>query len=307
MAKMNIERSILIKKKPDEIFPFLNNFENWPTWSPWLITEKDVKVTVRDDKKYYEWEGDITGSGNMTITDEKENEKIDCDLMFLKPWKSKARTGFVLKAEEGGTRVNWWMESSLPWFMFWMKKMMISMIEMDYDRGLNMLKELVEEGKINSELDYKGESKFEGSKYIGIVTSCSTDQIGSKMEKDYGALMEYMSDKQDLMNGAPFSIYHEWDFVNKKAKYTACIPVNNIPEGLPSDMTRGEVPATKVAKLHHHGSYKHIGNAWSAMYSRKQAKKFKSNKKIDPMEVYLNSPMDTPENELDTEILFATK
>lgn len=307
MAKMNIERSVLINKKPEEIFPLINNFENWPTWSPWLITEDGVKVTVREDKKYYEWQGDITGEGNMTITSEVENEKVDCDLMFLKPWKSKAKTGFILKQEAEGTKVSWWMESSLPWFMFWMKKMMISMIEMDYDRGLNMLKELAETGEINSKLDYKGESKFEGCKYIGINTSCSFDEIGNHMEKDFGALMEFMNDKKDLMDGVPFSIYHKWDFVNKKAVYTACVPVNQIPEDLTADMKTGQVPATKVASVQHHGSYKHIGNAWSAMYGRKQAKKFKSNKKIDPMEVYLNSPMDTDKNELDTQIMFPTK
>ena len=307
MAKMNIERSILINKKPEEVYPLVNNFDHWSAWSPWTIMEDGVKVTVSEDKKFYEWVGDITGEGNMTIIKEEENQSVDVDLMFLKPWKSKAKVGIVLKPDGEGTRVSWWMESSLPFFLFWMKKMTEAMIGMDFDRGLNMLKEFAEEGKVHSKLEYKGESNFDGCKYIGIKTNCSVDQIGNKMEQDYGQLMEFMNDKQDKMAGAPFSIYHEWDLINKKASYTACVPVTEIPEGTPSNVISGEVPATKVHSVHHHGSYKHIGNAWSSMYSRKQNKKFKINKSIDPMEVYLNSPMDTNPNELDTEIYFPTK
>jgi len=307
MPKMNLTRSITINKKPSEVFPLISNFDNWGTWSPWLIMEKGVKVTVADDKKYYEWEGDITGAGNMTITKEVENESINIDLQFLKPWKSTAKVGFTFAPDGEGTKVSWSMDSSLPFFMFWMKKMMVAFISMDYDRGLNLLKDLAEDGKVHSILDFKGGSSFDGCNYIGIKVDGSIDEIKNTMSASFGKLMDYMKDKQDLMTGAPFSIYHKWDMVKKQSSYTACIPVSKTPENLPSGVITGTVPKTKTYAIHHLGSYRHIGNAWSAMYSRHRAKKFVPNKKIDPIEVYLNSPENTPENELQTEIHFAVK
>ena len=85
--------------------------------------EPETKVTVRSDAKYYEWEGDRVGSGNMKIIKEVENATVDYDLMFLKPWKSKAKVSFYLKPEGTSTSVTWTMDSSLPFFLFWMKKM----------------------------------------------------------------------------------------------------------------------------------------------------------------------------------------
>jgi predicted transcriptional regulator YdeE len=307
MPKMNINRSILISKKAEEIYPLINNFDNWGIWSPWLILEKDVKVTVSDDKKYYEWQGDLTGEGNMKITHEKANELVNCDLMFLKPWKSKAKIGFTLKAEGDATRVSWWMESSLPFFMFFMKKMMEAFISMDYDRGLNMLKDLAEDGKVHSELDFVGDSDYEGCTYIGIQATCSLDEMKDSMSSNFKTLMEFTANDQSNMDGAPFSIYHKWNVVKKQCSYSACIPVKNIPDNLPSEIISAIIPKTKMNSVHHLGPYRHMGNAWSAMYSRQRAKKFKLNKAVDPIEVYLNSPVDTSENELKTEIYFPIK
>ncbi len=304
---MYVSKSIVINKKPSEIFPLINNFDNWPTWSPWLIMEKGVKVSVADDKKSFDWEGDLTGAGGMKIINEVENESIDYDLQFLKPWKSHAKVAFKLTSEGEGTKATWTMDSSLPFFLFWMKKMTEAFIGMDYDRGLNMLKDLAEDGKVHSTLDFKGDSSFDGCNYIGIKVSCTIDEMKQNMGDNYGKLMEFMADKQDLMAGAPFSIYHKWDMVKQQCSYTACIPVSKTPEGLPTGVITGSVPKTKTHAVHHKGPYRHIGNAWSSLYSRHRAKKFKPNKSIDPMEFYLNSPMDTAENELQTEIHFAVK
>ena len=156
MPKMNIDKSIVINKKPGEIFKYLNDFNEWVFWSPWLITDPDAKTKVSEDGKYNEWDGKVVGSGNMTILSEKENESIDYNLTFLKPWKSKAKVSFILKPTAEGTEVHWTMESGLPFFLFWMKKMMVAFIGMDYDRGLGMLKSYAEEGKVPSKLNIKG-------------------------------------------------------------------------------------------------------------------------------------------------------
>lgn len=308
MPKTHVERSISINAPIDKVFNTINDFHTWTDWSPWLVAEPEAKVNVREDGKFYEWEGDIVGAGEMTITNEVINTSIDIDLMFLKPWKSKAKVSFQLKEDGENTVVLWDMDSSLPFFMFWMKKMMEAFIGMDYERGLTMLKDYVELGKVPHILTVKGMKDFGGHTYIGIKSTVSMKNMGPKMEEDYTKLMTYMMDgKQDVMDGDAFSIYHKWDIVKGEAAYTACVPVKEIPSDLPQGVITGSVPATKVHVIHGKGPYRFTGNIWSAQYMRKQSKKFKSNKGVDPMERYLNSPKNTEENDLETEVLFAVK
>jgi len=154
MPKMQIEKSTVIDAPVEKVYNVLSDFNQWKPWSPWLITEPEAKVTVAEDAKSYEWEGKRTGAGKMAITDESTNHSINIDLNFFKPWKSKAKVRFRIEHEGEGTKVTWFMDSSLPFFMFWMTKMMTALIGMDYDRGLSMLKEYAETGAVSTKLDF---------------------------------------------------------------------------------------------------------------------------------------------------------
>ena len=305
MPAMNVNRSVVIDASPEKIFPFLNDFNHWPSWSPWLIMEPGVKVTVSDDTKYYEWGGDRVGSGNMTVLTEDENKSINYDLTFLKPWKSTAKVGFILSPEGNSTKVTWTMDSSLPFFMFWMKKSMEAYVGMDYVRGLMMLKDLVEKGEVHSKLEFSGENDFKGTKYIGIKTSCSIKDVGDQMKADFGKIHDYVHGHQDIITGNAYSIYHEWDMVKQKTTYTGCMGVNSIPDNLPDGFISGEIPATKTYTLRHIGSYPHLGNAWSTLYTMQRGKEFKLKKGIHPFEHYVSNPMETDEKDLVTDVYFA--
>lgn len=310
MPKMHVKKSIFINNSPEKIYEVISDFSKWQPWSPWLIMEPGVKVNVRDDKKYYEWEGDITGSGNMTILSEKANKQIDYDLLFLKPWKSKAKVSFFLSQKDTGTEVTWTLNSSLPFFLFWMKKSMETFVGMDYDRGLNMLKDYVEDGKVHSKLEFVGNKKFEGGKYIGINTTCPMEKMGDHNKKDFEKLMPYVKDNLSSLvsdNHSPFTIYHNWDIKNGKVTYTAGILVEEFPSSLPDGFISGEYPKINAHSVQHIGPYRHLGNPWTAQMMRQRAKKFKVDKKASPLEIYHNNPGDTPELELKTEILMPIK
>jgi hypothetical protein len=48
------------------------------------------------------------------------------------------------------------MDSKQPFFQFFLKGMMTSLIGMDYERGLRMLKDYVETGSVPSTLEFPG-------------------------------------------------------------------------------------------------------------------------------------------------------
>ena len=90
MSKVYIKKSLLIQKEAKFIFNYLNDFHNWPQWSPWLIADPNTSLNIDTDGKYYNWEGDVTGSGDMRVLSETKNKSLSCSLNFYKPWKSKA-------------------------------------------------------------------------------------------------------------------------------------------------------------------------------------------------------------------------
>lgn len=307
MPKMHVEKSIEIQASEEKVFNTLNDFNHWSIWSPWLIQEPEARVKVAEDNKSYEWEGDRIGSGNMSITAEDPCTSINYDLNFLKPWKSKAKVRFEIKPNGSGATATWIMDSSLPFFLFWMKKMMVAFVGMDFQRGLNMLKDYVEDGKVHSRLEFKGNSVFDGCSYVGIQSDCSMDDIGSEMQNDFSKLWAYTDGKEESINGCPFSMYHKWDMVGRKVSYTCGIPVKEIPKDLPNGIISGNIPTTKTYTLKHTGPYLHLGNAWSTLHNMGRSKFFKVNKKVHPFETYANKVGEVPDHDLIAEVHFPIK
>ena len=307
MPKIHVNKSITIDAPIDKVYGTLSDFHTWPAWSPWLICEPECEVNTREDGKYYEWDGKRIGSGNMSMASENAPNGMKCDLTFLKPWKSTSKVGFDLHEDGEGTKVSWSMDSSLPFFMFWMKKMMTAFIGSDYDRGLSMLKEYVETGKVRSKLDWKGVSQYDGCKYIGITRDSSIDNIGPDMGADFEKLWAAIGENKDNVAGDSFSIYHKWDMVNRKVNYTAGIPVEDVPENVGNGISVGNIPASKVYTLRHTGAYNHLGNAWSTLVMMQRNKEFKAKKGFHPFETYVNMPGEVPDEELITDIHFGVK
>jgi uncharacterized protein YndB with AHSA1/START domain/predicted transcriptional regulator YdeE len=307
MPKMNVQRSVKINAPASKVYEAVKDLKHWKAWSPWLIMEPEAKVTVSENGAHYSWEGKRVGSGNMSVTDSRENKQVDYDLTFLKPWKSTSKVRFELQENGQGTHVTWFMFSSLPFFMFWMKGMMESFIGMDYQRGLMLLKDYVEDGKVHSKLTFSGSGKYPGSKYIGITTTCSMEELSTKMSSDFTLLDKLFQNHKDLPTGKPISIYHKWDLVKNKVIYTSAIPVKSTEINLNKPFVTGQIPATPVYTLQHTGPYAHLGNAWSTLFNMARSKEFRQNKKIDPFEVYENMPGAVPDNELVTSIYFPSK
>lgn len=307
MPKTHVERKITIDAPKDKVYEVVSNLSHWNAWSPWLVMDADARFSVSDDNKYYEWEGDRVGSGTMKITAEKENENVEYDLYFLKPWKSYARVEFALNDIDGKTEVSWIMDSSLPFFMFFMKKMMEGFIGMDFDRGLRMLKEYIEDGEIQTKLEFLGEKKFDGIKYVGIRRTISMDQLGIQMPVDFGKIEEFIKSNESKIDGIIFSQYHKWDIANNRVEYTSGVAVKENVENIPAGFIKGEIPATNIYTLRHVGKYEHLGNAWSTLNAMYRNKEFKHSKKVHPFEIYVNNPHEVPAGELITDVNFAVK
>lgn len=306
MPKTHVEKSITIFANAEKVKSIVSDFNHWEAWSPWLILEPGCKVTVSDNGKKQEWDGKRIGSGIIEVTDESESV-INYDLTFLKPWKSKAKTDFIIeKIDDNTSKLTWTMDGSLPFFMFWMKTMMERLIGMDYDRGLLMLKDYIEKGSVDVKLEFLGESSYNGCTYAGVKSECTIDNIGEVMDADFEKLHDFAKENEGTVTEECFSIYHKFDFNKNKIVYTVAVGVKDLPEKLPQGFISGSIPATKFHTVRHIGPYELSGNAWSAIMAMERGKEFKK-KKMSPMEFYRNSPTETDPKDLISDICMAVK
>jgi len=307
MPKTRVEKSITVNANVEKVKSIIADFNHWRHWSPWLITDPDANVNVTNEGKKQRWEGKRVGIGEMTVLSESDS-KIHYDLTFLKPWKSQAAVDFLIKTDgKNSTTLTWTMDGSLPFFMFWMKPMMERMLSMDYNRGLLMLKEYIEKGHIDAKLEFFGESNFAGCKFVGIKNECTIETVGDVMGEDVKKLNAYAKENSKILSGDFFSVYHKFDLGKNKIIYTVGIGVKEAQNNLPAGIFNDILPATKVNSVRHIGRYELLGNAWSAIMGMDQAKEYKKNKKIPPMEFYRNNPEETDPKDLITDVCMPVK
>lgn len=119
--------------------------------------------------------------------------------------------------------------------------------------GLNLLKDYVEKGEVESKLEFKGVESFPGTKYVGIKRTCSISEIEA-MAADFDTLNTQLSAAGVEITGA-FSIYHDWNMRKMECTYTACLGVKTAVDTLPANLFNGSIPSTNIHVVRHIGAY----------------------------------------------------
>jgi uncharacterized protein YndB with AHSA1/START domain len=146
-----VERSITIQAPPEKVFGLINDFHQWPAWSPW---EKMDPAMQRLHSGFpsgkgavYAWEGNKkVGRGRMEILDTLEPSRIVIQLDFFAPFEAHNTAEFTFAAAGSGTALTWAMFGPQP-FVIKVMGLMFSMDKMvgkDFEAGLATLKALAE-------------------------------------------------------------------------------------------------------------------------------------------------------------------
>lgn len=148
-ADYRVERSLSMKAPAKIVFDTVADFSTFEKWSPWAALDPGMKKEIKGTGKgaTYYWNGnDQVGEGRMTITNVVEPSKIDIGLEFIRPFASKAETGWTIAADGEGSKVTWWMTGHNNFVAKAMGLVMNfeEMIGKDYDKGLGALKPIVE-------------------------------------------------------------------------------------------------------------------------------------------------------------------
>jgi hypothetical protein len=146
-----IQRSTTIKASPDKIFPLINEFRNWRSWSPYEHKDLAMKRTFSGAPNgkgaVYEWEGNSdVGAGRIEITDTAPPSKVMINLDMLKPFEAHNKVEFTLEPRGDTTTVTWAMAGSTPYLAKIMHVFMNvdRMVGGDFEAGLASMKAVAE-------------------------------------------------------------------------------------------------------------------------------------------------------------------
>ena len=149
--KLLVERVATIKASPEAIFPLINDFRQWRTWSPYETKDPAMKRTYGGAESgkgaTYAWDGDKNvGSGRMEILDAPAPQKIVIKLDIFTPFEGHNTAEFTMLPQGDGTHVTWLMYGPAN-FMSKLIQVFINldnMIGKDFEAGLAKLKKVAE-------------------------------------------------------------------------------------------------------------------------------------------------------------------
>ena len=147
----SVRRETSVKAPPERIFPLINDFHRWGTWSPYENKDPAMKRTYSGAASgkgaVYAWDGNKNvGSGRMEILEASMPSKIVIKLDFFTPFEGHNTAEFTMLPQGDVTSLTWLMRGPAP-FMNRMMQMFMNldrMIGKDFEVGLANIKTISE-------------------------------------------------------------------------------------------------------------------------------------------------------------------
>jgi hypothetical protein len=150
-AIFSVQRATTVKAAPEKIFPLINDFRQWGTWSPYETRDPAMKRSysgaASGEGAVYGWDGNKNiGSGRMEILETSAPAKIIIKLDFFKPFEAHNTAEFTMLPQGDATNVTWVMHGPASLMSRLMQVFMNidRMIGKDFEAGLANLKRLTE-------------------------------------------------------------------------------------------------------------------------------------------------------------------
>lgn len=147
-----VSRTIVINRDLKDVFQYLKLIKNQDNWSPWKKKDPNmVQSSIGTDGEVgfiAKWKGNKdVGEGEQEIINITENESIDSQLRFFKPWKSESIAHILVnKVDDDKTMVTWGFagKNKFPFSIFMLFMKLDKTVGKDFEEGLASLKQILE-------------------------------------------------------------------------------------------------------------------------------------------------------------------
>jgi polyketide cyclase/dehydrase/lipid transport protein len=149
-STFEVKRSIVIDAPAPSIQLLIEDFQQWPKWSPWEDIDPQMKRDYTGPTygvgSVYAWSGNRkAGKGRMEITG-AEPGRVALDLDFSAPMKTQNQLAFDLSPQAEATEVTWTMTGTQKGLARLFGKIypMEKLVGKDFEKGLARLKAAAE-------------------------------------------------------------------------------------------------------------------------------------------------------------------
>ncbi len=152
-ADWKVSREVTINKPRNEIYTYIKFLKNQNEWGPWFKREPTMKQEFRGTDGTVgfvsAWDGtsDEVGAGEQEIKSLAENEHMDTEVRFTRPFESTANGSLSLESvSDGQSKVKWALSGTTPrpFNLFLLVMDMDKAMGKDLDDGLGSLKTIME-------------------------------------------------------------------------------------------------------------------------------------------------------------------
>lgn len=146
-----VERSVVVKAEPHDVYAQVNTLKKWPEWTAWTMKKyPDMQIEFKgpeagEGAEYY-WTGKSTGKGNLKLTKSDPAKGVEYRLDFEDGKYVSDGSIFYEPAGAGEVKVTWVNSGDLGWNPVnrYFGLMMDRFMGPDFEEGLGNLKQRVE-------------------------------------------------------------------------------------------------------------------------------------------------------------------
>lgn len=300
----DVNRTAIIDAPIQVVFDNVNDYKNWPSWSPWLGKDTLAGITYSDitfgKDASYSWKSDHkeVGEGSMTTIDSKSFESIDQHIKFIAPWESESDVYWTFKSVSEGTEVTWGMKGEMG---FGEKAYMAinggmdKIIGPDYEKGLSNLEDVIKADMKIFKVNVNGITTHSGGYYIYNTGSCKIDEFQSKMNEMMPQIDMYVEKNKITPAGSHFSLYHKLDVENNAIIFSCAVPVSEkVITDAASGLQTGLLKPFKAVKVVLNGDYKNLEAAWAEGMNYLKENNLEEAVGTPSLEAYLTNPVLVP-------------
>lgn len=301
--EIEAKQSVTIDASPEVVWPMIASLKAQGEWSPWLEMDPDAEVEYSGEPatvgSKQMWDGnEDMGKGMQEITAIEPMKKVESHLTFMEPREAEGDAWITLEEDGEGSKVTWGLHTDMPIPFNLIMRLagMKGMIEKDYKKGLDKLKEMAEAQAAmpNNEVDgYTIETQDREAKtYLAVRGTVSFANMGEYFETNMPALGAELGKQQLQMAGPPSGIYWSWDEEKGEADMAVAMPIAG--EAKAEDpFTIINLPASEVLTADYYGAYDKMESVYVALDKYMEQNNIEAGEVA--MEEYITDPMAEPD------------
>ncbi len=299
-----VSRTKIINAPIEVVFDNVNNYKNWPSWSPWLEKDTLVELTYSDitfgKNASYTWKSDVqdVGEGSMTTVESMSFQTINQKMASIKPWESESEVFWSFKPDKDGTEVTWRMKGEMSFgekAYLTFNGGMDKMVGPYFEKGLAKLDAVLQTGMKKFSVNVVGLTTHSGGYYIYRTGSCKIDEYQSKKNELMPQIDMYVDKNKISSAGPAFSLYHKVDVENNAVIFSCAIPVSEkVITDASSGLQTGLLKSFEAVKVTLNGNYSNLEAAWAEGLKFIKENDLEEATNIPSLEAYPTNPVLVP-------------